>query len=228
MQNFSSTVNMKILVVEECDERRADLVDVLCELPRIEVRGATANAAETGWRLTGERIDAVVLGRVADADRDAIAALTDSHDCALLDAGPDVIGTLTALAEERRQRYGRTFASLAARSKYLALDRGSPETIVLDEWLPKVIARVRPLLSELVEVVVIVAPDTQPVCCVSDALEHVVIDIVVQACKSLPWGGIVWLTATPGGDGEVKLDVLENGGGRVQDFTLLASPSMTR
>lgn len=219
---------MKILVIDESDERRADLVDMLCELPRIEVRGGAANAAETGWRLTGEPIDALIVGSVTAPEREALAVLADSHDCAVLTAGPDVIQTLMALSDERRRRYGRTFASLAARSKYLALDRGAPETIVLSEWLPNVVARVRPLLSELVEVVVMVEPGTQPVCCVPDALEHVVIDLVVQACKSLPWGGIVWLTATPGGDGEVKLDVLENGGGRVQDFTLLASPAMTR
>lgn len=218
---------MKIMVVEQNDERRADLVDMLCELPRIEVRGAATNAAETGWRLAGERVEAIVVGHVTTADREAIEALAHTHDCALLDAGADVIDSLTALAEERQQRYGRTFASLAARSKYLALERGVTETIALDEWLPSVIARVRPLVSPLVEVIVMVEPETQPVCCVPDVLEHVVIDLIMHACRALPWGGIVWLTATPGDDGEVKLDVLENGGGHVQDLTLLASPAMS-
>ncbi len=208
---------MKVLVIDASGDKRADLVDALCELPNIEVRGAVANVAEASWRLASDRLDAIVVGNVRSDERPTLDALAEFQTCTVIDVSEDLVETLTQLGAERRSR--STYAELASRSK------GVMETIVLDEWLPRVVNRIRPLLSPLVEIVVMVEHGTQPVRCVPEVLEHVVLDLVVEACRSIPWGGIVWLTATPAGDGEVKLDVLENGVGHVRDLTLLASPS---
>jgi hypothetical protein len=188
------------------------------------VRGAAANAAEAGWLLSSERVETLVLGTVPSADRLALDALVELHDCTLVQADDALVAEMTVLAAEPAP-LGRAYANLAARSKFLGLDQRATETLVLGEWLPPLIKRMRRLLPPLVDVVVIVEPGTPPVCCVPDVLEHVVIDLVTNACTAIPWGGIVWLTGAPGRDGEVKLDVLENGAGHVRDLTLLASPA---
>jgi len=214
---------MKVLVVDADAERRADLVDAVCELPGIEVCGATHNAASSHDLLTREQIDVIVAGDLPLVEVAALSLVAGARNCTVVSAThpPAVVTALQAIAARRTEP--STMPDRLARAKYLAFERDSQQTIDLRDWLPRTVEQLRRVVPGHIELVAIVAGDTLPVRCVPEMLERLVLDLVLQAAHALPWGGTVWLTAAPGADGEVKLDVLENGLGRVLDLTLRAS-----
>lgn len=237
---------MKILVVEPGAERRAQIVDAICELPGIEVLAHAASAGDSRVLIACEPIDVVVAGALPMDDLAALELIAEGRACPVVTVTSveELAATLRTMdaAIERRASYTR----LSARSKYLAFEQNTrlagplalahhlradepgpahkgTETIDLRTWLPEAIAQLRPFVPAYIEMVPLVAGDALLVQCVPAMLEHVVMELVLQACTALPWGGTVWLTAAPGKDGEVKLDVLENGRGQVRDLTLRAS-----
>ena len=228
---------MKILLVEPVANRRAELVDWTCELQGIVVIGAVADRVEASALLAGTRVDAIVLGAVPLRDLADVARLSARHGTALVEArstAGELAAALAALAESQirkaeiqRVEYEREVRHASVQTLQYRL-RGEPrielaETIDLREWLPRTIARLRAVVPPHVELVAMVAVDTSPVRCLPTALEHVVSETVLRACAHLPWGGTVWLTAAPGGDGEVTLHVLEDGRGEIRDVRLPAS-----
>lgn len=65
----------KLIVVDRSPERRADLVDALCELPGIEARAGAGTVYEALREI--ERADADIVVAVADLPMPEIFALTD-------------------------------------------------------------------------------------------------------------------------------------------------------
>lgn len=240
---------MNVLVVEPSEERRDALVDAICELRDIEVRGATATAIESRLPLTTERIDVVVLGEILPHERAYIMSLAGSW-CRFVDAR-DLTDVKVRLAELAltRDLVADSFSALAARAKLIAFERDAAEagpnalthhlrvahrathrrvlrgtqTIQLQEWLPAMIRRIRSVVPEYIELVPMIAAETPAVRCVPAVLEHVMLEIVLKAAAKLPWGGTIWLTADRCGTDEVLVDVLENGYGTGHDLTLRAS-----
>ncbi len=238
---------MKILVVECGDQRRADIVDAICELPGIEVHAQAAGLADSRMLIACEPIDLVVTGDLPMWEIASLDIVAEAHACPVLaittvDELVRKLGVMGARRDEPRTSLTR----LTARTKYLAFERDTQqacpttlahhlragesgpsrrgvESIDLREWLPLAVAQLRPFVPDYIELVPMVAADTLAVQCVPAVLEHMLMELVLQACVALPWGGTVWLTAAPGEDGEVKLDVLENGLGQVRDLTLRAS-----
>lgn len=245
---------MNVLVVESRPERRADLVDAICELPGIEVRGATATSAECKAILVDEVVDALVVGDVSGPELMQLAALAECQlACTVVAAGAtdEVVRSLLSLAAELRPAEPTGLTALASRAKLLAFERDwqqagpsalayhlraghretfAPQTsqsIVLQEWMPALLARVRDVIPEYIELAPLIAVDTPPVRCVPAVLEHVLLDALLRAATQLPWGGTIWLTAERGDDGQVRIDVLENGAGSGHDLSLRALPSAT-
>jgi hypothetical protein len=237
---------MNILVVEPDPLRRADIVDWTCELPGIVVAGAVNGHAEAEVALGCDPIDVIVAGLVPLWDLTALHTAAEQLGIQLVEARSseadlaELLSTHVAMRREPVAPVNR----LAERTKRLAFERDAQqastlalaqhlrsthrrsrptEALELREWLPATIAKLRAVIPEYIELVPIVAAGTLPVRCVPDVLEHVVYELVLRAVTQLPWGGTVWLTATPGADGEVQLDVLENGRGRILDLTLRAS-----
>lgn len=219
---------MKILVVEPHATRRAELVDWTCELPGFVLVDAVPGRAEADALLATTHVDIVVLGTLP---RWPVSGT------ALVEARGSMNELAAALSAHRANRRASEYlqrldAEHEARNATLQTLqyrlRSEPrlevaETIDLREWLPRTIARLRAVVPPFVELVPLVAVDTLPVRCVATLLEQVVYEIVLRACGHLPWGGTVWLTAAPGAEGEVTLDVLENGRGEIRDVTLRAS-----
>lgn len=238
---------MRILVVDPAADRRAELSHLICELPEVEVRGAVHGLTDACLALRAEPIDVIIAGELPLWELASLVAAAESLGSAVLEVTTDdaLIAKLRTLVTRRgvpRAQLDR----LAARSKYLVFERNTraastralamhlqskgpdrapsgTQTIDLRDWLPATIAQLRGVIPEYIELVPIVGGDIATVSCVPAVLEHVVLELVLQACTQLPWGGTVWLTASPGEDGEVKLDVLENGRGRVLDLVLRAS-----
>ena len=228
---------MKILIVEPDVTRRAELVDWTCELPGFVVIDAVAGLAEAHALLATTTIDVIVLGAVPRT----LARLAPP----IVEARDTMDELAAALAAHRESRMASRTAS-AVRAVYMkrleyereARDaslqtlqyrlRAEPhvelaKTIDLREWIPRLIAKLRAVVPPHIELVAMVAVDTLPVRCLMTELEHVISDAVLRACEHLPWGGTVWLTAAPGADGEVTLDVLEDGRGEIRDVRLRAS-----
>lgn len=240
---------MNVLVVEPSEERRDALVDAICELRDVEVRGATASASESRLALTTERIDVVVIGALRSHEREYVMSMAGSW-CRFLDA-TDVTEVKVRLAELALSRdlVAGSFSELAARARLLAFERDATEagpnalahhlriahrsthrrvlrgtqTLQLQEWLPAMTNRIRSVVPEYIELVPMIAADTPAVRCVPAVLEHVMLEIVLKAAAKLPWGGTIWLTADRSGVDEVLIDVLENGHGTGHDLTLRAS-----
>jgi hypothetical protein len=240
---------MNVLVVEPCDERRASLVDAICELRDINVRASTASALESRDALAAERIDAVVFGDLVPHERAYVMSMAGSW-CRFVESD-DLTEMTVRLAEIALTRdvVAESFSDLAARAKLLAFERDSAEagpnalahhlrianrtthrlllrgtqTLHLQEWLPAMIGRIRSVVPEYVELVPMIADNTPPVRCVPAVLEHVMLEIVLEAAAKLPWGGTIWLTAERFGTDEVQVEVLENGAGTGHDLTLRAS-----
>lgn len=235
---------MKILVIEPHDFRRADLADAICELPGIEVHATVSGLADGRMVIACEPIDVIVAGELPPHELAALNVFAESHSCAVVTVS--TVGSLSATLQKMASRRTTTRGNpVVTRSKYLAFERdrqraglaaltqnmtaehpraqNANQTLDLKEWLPRTIAQLRPMVPDYIELVQMVAADTPAVQCVPAILEHVVFELVIQACAALPWGGTVWLTAGPGADGEVKLDVLENGEGEIHDLTLRAS-----
>jgi hypothetical protein len=240
---------MNVLVVEPSEERRDALVDAICELRDVEVRGATASAIDSRDPLTTERIDVVVIGALQSHERAYLMSMAGSW-CRFVDAD-DVTEVKVRIAELALTRHlvADTFSALAARAKLIAFERDTAEagpnalthhlriahrathrrvlrgtqTLHLHEWLPAMISRIRSVVPDYIELVPVIAADTPPVRCVPAVLEHVMLEIVLQAAAKLPWGGTIWLTADRAGVDEVLIDVLENGHGTGHDLTLRAS-----
>lgn len=240
---------MNVLVVEPSEERRDALVDAICELRDIEVRGATASAIESRLALTTERIDVVVIGSLLTHEREYVMSMAGSW-VRFVDA-KDVTEVKIRLAELAltRDLMADSFSALAARAKLLAFERDAAEagpnalahhlriahrsthrrvlrgtqTLQLQDWLPAMLERIRSVVPDYIELVPMVAAGTPPVRCVPAVLEHVMLEIVLKAAAKLPWGGTVWLTADRSGVDEVLIDVLENGRGTGHDLTLRAS-----
>jgi len=211
------------------------------------VSGAVHGLAECRIALTSEPLDVIVAGELPLWELASIVAAADNLGCSVLEVTTED-GLVSSLAKMATRRTDLTpMNALAARSKVLAFERerlaaspralalrlqtGEPErarrgaqSLDLREWLPQVITHLRAVVPDYIELVPMVAADTLPVHCVPAVLEHVMFELVLRACTALPWGGTVWLTATPGADGEVKLEVLENGHGHVLDLSLRASP----
>lgn len=243
---------MKVMVVDPDVERRADLVDAICELAHVEVRAATATALESRDVLATEPIDLVIAGALSPGEATYLAALSDSArvELALASTREDIIATVELAVRMRHGDASQNFNELAMRSKQIAFERAtraagpaslshrlraaqpSPRTHAdagaqrfdLREWLPRTIAGMRPVLPDYVEVISLVAANTPMVRCVPQILEHAVLELVLQAASTLVWGGTIWLTAEATDDGHVQLDVVENGSGRVRDLTLRAAP----
>jgi hypothetical protein len=215
---------MKILVIEPDDNRRADLADAICELPGVEVL-ATVAAIEDGHAVIArEPVDVIVAGELSAPELTTLDGLARTFACTVI-----LVSTLASLAAALHKRASRRVAPHTAWAVLERQTDGAPrtklagETVDLSEWLPRTIMQLRRMVPDYIELVPIVAADTPAVHCVPAILEQVVFELVLQACTALPWGGTVWLTAGPGDDGEVKLDVLENGLGEIQDLTLRAS-----
>jgi hypothetical protein len=242
-------VVMNVLVVEPCDERRASLVDAICELRDVDVRASTSNALDSRDALSTERIDAVVFGDVLPHERAYVMSMAGSW-CRFVESD-DLTEMTVRLAEIALTRdvVAESFSTLAARAKLLAFERDAAEagphalahhlrianrtthrlllrgtqTIWLQQWLPAMIGRMRSVIPEYVELVPMISADTPAVCCVPAVLEHVMLEIVLKAASKLPWGGTIWLTAERSGVDEVQVEVLENGHGTGHDLTLRAS-----
>ncbi len=236
---------MNILVVDPSAERRADLADLLCELPGIEVRATAPDVYGTQMVLWSEAIDVVVVGEIPFLELQTLVSLAEPKGCIVIEVTTEtaLVTALRAMAARKSEPLDR-MNQIASHSKRLAFERDAPhagpkalahhlrsrermyggtETLDLREWLPRTIAQLRVMIPDIVELVPIVAADTPPVQCEPAILEHVVLELILQACAALPWGGTIWLTAGPGADGEVKLDVLENGRGESLDLTLRVS-----
>jgi DNA-binding NarL/FixJ family response regulator len=242
---------MNVLVVEPSEERRDALVDALCELRDVEVRGAAGSALESRDALTSERIDVVVMGAVLSHERAYIMSMAGSW-CRFVEAA-DITEVKVRVAELAltRDLIADSFSSLAARAKIIAFERDTAEagpnalahhlrvahrathrrvlrgtqSIQLQEWLPAMIGRIRSVVPDHIELVPIIAEGTPSVRCVPAVLEHVMLEIVLKAAAKLPWGGTIWLTADRCGTDEVLVDVLENGNGTGHDLTLRATAS---
>jgi hypothetical protein len=245
-------VMMKVLVVEPCDERRACLVDAICELRDVDVR-ASSSTVESRDALTAERIDAIVLGDLVAHERAQVMSMAGSW-CTFVESD-DLTEMTVRLAEIALTRdvVVESFAQLAARAKRLAFERDSAEagpnalahhlriangtthrlllrgtqTLQLQEWVPAMIRRIRSVVPDHVELVPMISDETPPVRCVPAVLEHVMLEIVLQAASKLPWGGTIWLTAQRWGADEVQVEVLENGHGTGHDLTLRALSGAT-
>jgi signal transduction histidine kinase len=149
------------------------------------------------------------------------------------------------MAARRREGPSPAFQRLAARSKHLAFERNSAQagplalahhlqtrtdmpkrgaqTLDLAAWLPIALVQMRAVLPDYIEVAPLIAAETPHVSCDPAVLEHMLLELVLQATTVLPWGGTVWVTVMADADGQVLLDVLENGHGHVRDLTLRAS-----
>lgn len=215
---------MKILVIEPGDDQRADLADAICELPGVEVVATVGEIADGHVVIACEPIDVIVAGELPVSDLTTLDGLAQKYACTVvrtsrLDA---LTATLQKLARRAPLRLGLG-ALEQRRTATQPSARLADQTLDLREWLPRTIAGLRRMVPDYIELVPIVAAGTPTVLCVPAILEQVVHELVIQACAALPWGGTIWLTAGPGANGEVKLDVLENGLGEIQDLTLRAS-----
>ncbi len=243
---------MNVLVVEPRPERRADLVDAICELPGIVVRGAAATSVECKTILLEEVVDALVVGDVDGPELMQLAALAECQlACTVVTAGAtdEVIRSLLSIAASHRAVEPTGLSALASRAKLLAFERDwqhagpsalayhlragqrelpapqASQSIVLQDWMPALLARVRDVIPEYIELAPLIAVDTPPVRCIPAVLEHVILEALLRAATQLPWGGTIWLTAERGDDGQVRIDVLENGAGSGHDLSLRALPS---
>jgi hypothetical protein len=243
---------MKVMVVDPDVERRADLVDAICEVEHVEVTASTATALESRDVLAREHVDLVIASALSPGEATYLAALSDSArvELALASTRDDIIAVVALAVRMRHGGASQTFQELALRSKQVAFERATraagptslshrlraaqpaarphpdagAQRIDLREWLPRAILGMRPVLPDYVEVISLVAADTPMVRCVPKVLEHAVLELVLQAASILVWGGTIWLTAEATADGQVQLDVVENGSGRVRDLTLRAAP----
>lgn len=238
---------MRVLVVDPAAESRAELIHLICELPGVDVRGAVPGLLECHVALAAEPFEVIVAGELPLWELASIVSVAETLGCAVVERTTDagLVATLSTIAA-RRTEAAEELLRLATRSKVLAFERdaqvagpralalhlqtGEPDrarrsdqTIDLRAWLPLIVTQLRGLVPDYIEVVPMVAADTHPVRCVPSVLEQVVLELVLRAAAQLPWGGTVWITATPGADDEVKLDVLENGHGHVLDLVLRAS-----
>jgi hypothetical protein len=242
-------VVMNVLVVEPCEERRACLVDAICELRDVDVRASTSSAIESRPALTSEHIDVVVFGDLLPHERAYVMSMAGSW-CRYVESD-DLTEMTVRLAELALTRdvVAESFSTLAARAKLLAFERDAAEagpnalahhlriasrkshrlllrgtqTLTLQEWLPAMISRIRSVVPEYIELVPIIANDTPPVRCIPAVLEHVMLEMILEAATKLPWGGTIWLTSERSGLDTVQVDVLENGRGTGHDLTLRAS-----
>jgi hypothetical protein len=233
---------MKVLVVDPQFERRAALVDAICELEHVEVAGTAGTAVEAREVLAAEPIDMVLEGAMSSDESSKIAALSLTYHCELVRAASP---SEAAQIVRRSAREYADWSSLKDRStppgrvalpevgplslSYAFLagpsrpDSTSTQTINLAEWLPATVAKVRTMLPAYVEVVIHIADGTLPVRCVPTTLEHSVFQLLLQASASLVWGGTIWLMADTRLDGLVRLTVLENAVGELRDLTLSTS-----
>jgi hypothetical protein len=233
---------MKVLVVDRELDRRAELVDAICELEHVEVCGTAGTAVEAREVLAAEPIDMVIEGAMSSDESSKIAALSLTYHCELVRA------TSASEVSEIVRRSAREYADWAERPvrstppasiaspeigplalSYAFLagpghsDATSTQTIDLSEWLPATVEKVRTMLPAIVEVVIHIADGTLPVRCVPTTLEHSVFQLLLQASASLVWGGTIWLMADTRLDGLVRLTVLENAVGELRDLTLSTS-----
>lgn len=118
---------------------------------------------------------------------------------------------MQALVAERRAieergdvEQANTEQLATAKRKLAVLDRHhgaevdiASQTLALDVWLEQMIARLRPVIPEHVELVARIAADAPAVRCAPMILEHHLLDLVLRACATIPWGGTIWLVAEP-------------------------------
>ncbi|HSN25310.1 MAG TPA: hypothetical protein VLT45_03465 [Kofleriaceae bacterium] len=233
---------LKTLVVEKRETRRADFVDAICELPGVEVCGAAGGLVDALRMLSSESIDAVLVGTLPPPELQQLTALVRNllgrDVLAVADTNELLARVEALLAAEHTpdaalgERAARTEALALARAGKVALvhrlrvaqqGRSTPrglQTLVLKDWLPAMCASFAGLMPAYVELVPIISPDTPPVRCVPEVLEHEMFDIVLDAAAKLPWGGTIWLTVELASNDTVRIDVLENGFGTRDDVTL--------
>src|SRR6476469_6386582 len=121
---------MNVLVVEESSERRAELVDAVCELPCVDVRAAAANALDTNVVLRSEYIEAVVLGALPAKERTVVLANAREISTVVDALDTDADGVSRRLAQPARHRDQLTaaspaFSSLASHARGITLQRDS-------------------------------------------------------------------------------------------------------
>lgn len=245
---------MNVLVVEKSSERRAELVDAVCELPGVDVRAAAANAVDADLVLRSEYIEAVVLGALPAKQRKDVLANVHAT-CTVIDAiDTDTDGVSRRLAELARHRdqlvaASSTFTSLTSHARGIARQRNTVqagplalslqlrladpetarrqacrmETLLLADWLPAAIQRMRPAVPDIIEIVPVIAADTPPVWCMPEVIEHALLLAVLEAAAKLPWGGTIWLAVDRADIRVVRIDVIENGQGTVHDVTIRAA-----
>jgi hypothetical protein len=199
---------MNVLVVELSNERRAALLEALCELRGVEVRVATSSVVDAQVALSTIPIDAVIIGALPAHQRAALARV--SRTVSMIDAQH---GDIVEVARRVRD--------LAAREEA----HRPTETLVLGDWLPGMADRLRMVLPETVALVPMIAASTPPVQCVPHMLEKFLLEAVLEAARALLWGGTIWLAVDRADADEVRIDVIDDGHGRVRDLTLRVSAS---
>lgn len=215
---------MKVLVVDPVVERREELVDAICELPNVEVRGAAATTRDARAYLLTDTIDLVLAGELTLDETSRLAMFGLTYRCELVRAASreEAAAAVARAAAEHHApaAAGHCVDSLSSRDDGT---RTRTQTIDLREWLPRAVDMLRLEISPIVEVKALVADGTPPVRCVPAVLSRSVRQLVEQAVSVLPWGGTVWLVAEPTSNGLVRFTVVENGIGQLRDLTLSAS-----
>lgn len=208
---------LKIMVVEQLETRRADLVDAICELPGVLACGV-AGFVDALRILSTEPVDAMVLGALPASERRQLLTLVqDLPSCEVLAAAD-----ATELAARIEPLIAAHRTKPPSRPLHVAPQpaRRGMQTVVLKDWLPAMCAGFAAKMPAYIELAPIISGDTPPVHCVPEILEHEMLDIVLEAATKLPWGGTIWLTAERSGSDTVRIEILENGLGTGGDVTL--------
>jgi signal transduction histidine kinase len=87
------------------------------------------------------------------------------------------------------------------------------DSVELEPLVRRVIEAFGRIIPDGVRVVVEAATDVPPIRGVASELEQVVLNLVLNACEAMIWGGTLWLIIERGAGGHVRLEVADTGRG---------------
>jgi signal transduction histidine kinase len=124
-------------------------------------------------------------------------------------------------AREELARARAAFASIAQLTNNLTLyARGgspAPSTIDLAELVHSTLDTFHHVIPRDVQVTIDSEVGLPPVDGVRAELEQLVLNLVINACDAMPWGGKLWALVDHGGPGELRLEISDTGSGVIEE-----------
>ncbi|MBA3464746.1 MAG: hypothetical protein H0T46_32735 [Deltaproteobacteria bacterium] len=168
------------------------------------MQGMTEEATPDPFALVGR----LAVGAAHDINNYLVAG-----EVALAFAERSVGGEVKKDLRQVRASFDGVARIARALTSYARGGQPVADSVELEPLVRRVLEAFGRIIPDGVRVVVEAASNVPPIRGVASELEQVVLNLVLNACEAMIWGGTLWLVIEPGAAGHVRLEVADTGRG---------------